>query len=231
MPENQNSPHESAGPSRTQKIIAAVVWGLVLTTYVVVTQRTGLGPIDTARTMIRVLSESPWGPVAFIVAYALRPFVFFSAGLLSVLGGILFGAWWGIVFTIVGSNLGASLAYLVGRFFMAGARLPEAVRGWSERMRAFSFETVFVLRLMYVPYDLVNYSAGLLRVRFVPFIAATALGSLPGTVSFTLFGASTEGLDQGLPSFDPMLVLASAGLFVVSLVVARVLRRTRGAGD
>ena len=44
------------------------------------------------------------------------------------------------------------------------------------------------MRLVYVPYDLVNYLAGFLRIGWMPFILATALGSLPDTLSFVLFG-------------------------------------------
>jgi uncharacterized membrane protein YdjX (TVP38/TMEM64 family) len=91
-------------------------------------------------------------------------------------------------------------------------------------MRTHSFETVLVMRLLFLPYDLVNYLAGLLRLRWVPFLLATALGSLPGTVSFVLLGASLDRVDEGLGGIDPVALVASMVIFVASLVVAQVLR-------
>jgi len=71
-----------------------------------------------------------------------------------------------------------------------------------------------------LPYDLVNYAAGLLRIRRAPFLAATALGSLPGTVSFTLAGASIESLADGPSGIDPTALIASVAIFVASLAIS-----------
>ncbi len=97
-------------------------------------------------------------------------------------------------------------------------------------MRANSFETVFIMRLIFLPYDLVNYLAGLLRINFISFITATALGALAGTISFALFGAST-GLSEGTPSFDWRVLAASVAIFVLSLFISRLVKRreTKGA--
>ena len=92
-------------------------------------------------------------------------------------------------------------------------------------MRDNSFETVLVMRFLFLPYDLVNYAAGALRIRYLPFITATAIGSLPGTISFVLLGASLERIDRGLGGIDPIALIASVVIFVTSLVIARVLKR------
>jgi uncharacterized membrane protein YdjX (TVP38/TMEM64 family) len=81
------------------------------------------------------------------------------------------------------------------------------------------------MRLLFLPYDLVNVVAGGLRIRFLPFLAATALGSLPGTVSFVLLGASIDDLDDGVGGIDPWALAAGVVVLVVSLLTARSLRR------
>ena len=73
-----------------------------------------------------------------------------------------------------------------------------------------------------------NYLAGFLRIRWIPFIAATALGALPGTLAFTLFGASIERFDGGIPALNPWVLAASVALFLASLALSRLLKR-RGA--
>ena len=86
------------------------------------------------------------------------------------------------------------------------------------------------MRLVYLPYDLVNYVAGFLRVRYRPFILATILGSLPGTVTFVLAGASLDIDDifagqVDVSTVNPLTLALSVALFASGLVVARLLRR------
>ena len=92
-------------------------------------------------------------------------------------------------------------------------------------MRENSFESVLIMRLLFLPYDLVNYVSGILRLHWLPFLMATALGSLPGTVSFVLLGASIDRVDDGIGGIDPITLVASLTIFVVSLASARWLRR------
>jgi predicted lipid-binding transport protein (Tim44 family) len=81
------------------------------------------------------------------------------------------------------------------------------------------------MRFLFLPYDLVNYAAGLLKINYGAFLLATLLGSLPGTLAFTLAGASIEGdFTGGVPSLNPRVLIASVVIFVASLVFSRVLK-------
>jgi uncharacterized membrane protein YdjX (TVP38/TMEM64 family) len=89
-------------------------------------------------------------------------------------------------------------------------------------MRRNSFETVLIMRFIFLPYDLVNYLAGFLRIDWKAYLLATALGSIPGTVSFVLFGASFDGdFSGGLPSVDPRALAASVTIFLISIGLSR----------
>jgi len=83
--------------------------------------------------------------------------------------------------------------------------------------------------ILFLPYDLVNYLSGMLRLQWLPFLVATALGSLPGTVSFVLLGASIDRVDEGIGGIDPAALVISLAIFGVSLAVARLLRRRQPA--
>lgn len=211
-----------------QKLLAGFFWVLALLAYFLYTSQNNLTPLDTLRQLIAFVSESFWGPLIFITLYILRPIFLFSAGLLTIASGVLFGPVFGVIYTVIGSNIGASVAYLIGRFFGDGLiDIKESEKGlgsYVKRMRASSFETIFIMRLIFLPYDLVNYLAGLLRINFLAFIGATALGALPGTISFALFGASS-GLSEGTPSFDWRVLAASVAIFVLSLVISRLVKR------
>ena len=115
---------------------------------------------------------------------------------------------------------------------LEGGESAGLMRRYAERMRSDSFETVMIMRFVFLPYDLVNYLAGFLRISFRPFILATILGSIPGTISFTLLGATLSPaaiqdlfVTGQLPSLDYRVLLASAIMFVVSLALSRYFKR------
>ena len=112
------------------------------------------------------------------------------------MGGFLFGPVWGIVIVAIGGNLSAMVAYTVGRYFGQGILDNEESSGvmqrYADKMRTNSFETILVMRFIFLPYDLVNYMGGLLRVDWKAFLVATTLGSIPGTIAFVLAGASLD---------------------------------------
>jgi uncharacterized membrane protein YdjX (TVP38/TMEM64 family) len=188
----------------------------------------GLTPAEAATRIVGAIQGSPWGALAFVVVYLLRPLILFSAAVLTVAGGFLFGPVAGLALVLVASNGSALVAYGLARWAGAGTLADPAagrVARWSARLRRRSFETVIVMRLVYLPYDLVSYLAGALRISPGAFLAGTALGSAPATVAFVLFGASLERFDGGVPSLDLPVLVASGVLLVGGLLLARVLRR------
>jgi uncharacterized membrane protein YdjX (TVP38/TMEM64 family) len=211
----------------------AVAWGALLVAYLVAMRATGLGPLGALQALVALLADHPAGPLAFALAYVLRPLLLFSATVLTVGAGHLYGPWLGFVVVLVGANGGALLAYGLARWLSGpwATRLLASPRGGglATRLRDRTFETVLTLRFLFAPYDAVNYLAGALRLRPVPFVLATALGSVPGSLTFLLFGASIGDLsalaDGRLPSLDARALAASATLFVASLLASRALRR------
>ncbi len=228
--ETPPSPRFHSARNRVQTWIAGFFWLGLLLGYGVMVQRTGLTPVALALWIRDLLAESRWGPLLYILFYTLRPLVFFPSTLLTGVGGYLYGPLWGTLYTLVGANLSATVAYLVGRFFGTGLLGREA-GGGSGRMARYvralqdnGFEAVLVMRLIYLPYDLVNYLAGLVRVPWPHFALATLLGILPGSLTFVLLGsafnASSTAQRLALGLFS-LLTLA------VGLGISRALRRRR----
>jgi uncharacterized membrane protein YdjX (TVP38/TMEM64 family) len=177
------------------------------------------------------LTGGLYGPLIFILIYALRPLLFFPTTLLTLLSGFLFGSI-GILYTMLGSNASAMLAYFVGRFFGQGVMEDEKNAGliqqYTRSLRQNSFETVLIMRLVLLPYDLVNYAAGFLKIGWPAFLAATAIGSLPGTTSLVLFGTSfgsLEALFAGDVQLNPATLLISFVLVVASIGLSRLIKR------
>lgn len=222
-----------------QKIVAGVFWLLLIGGYTYYYQTNNL-TTETAILEIVTILSSPWGPLLYILIYALRPLIFFSAAVLTIASGSIFGAGslinlaLAVLYTVIGSNLSAMVAYLIGHFFGAGL-IQEAEEGkanlvqrYADRMRKNSFETILVMRFIFLPYDLVNYLAGILRIDWKSFILATMLGSVPGTIAFVSFGASIDvkQLARGeTPEFDPWVLLFGGVILVASILISRYFKQ------
>jgi uncharacterized membrane protein YdjX (TVP38/TMEM64 family) len=206
------------------------IWLGLIAAYWLYTNANQITPLETIERLVGFLADNPAGVLIYIGCYLIRPLLFFPATLFTLAGGYLFGPVWGVVIVMVAGNLSASVAYLVGRFLGKGALNDSSsmgvLQGYAERMRRNSFETVLIMRFLFLPFDLVSYFSGFLRVNWAAFILATALGSIPGTVSFVLFGAAFEGgLTGAPPSLEPASLLLAAAMFMISLGLSRWFRR------
>lgn len=219
-----------------QKMVAAAIWLTLAGSFLTYSRITGSSATETLRALVELL-RTPLGPTLYILIYTLRPLAFFSAIVVTLLGGALWGPLWGTLFVIIGSNMSATLAYGFGRALGQGI-LPEGsqnmsgnvISRYAERLRTNAFSTVLIMRLIYLPYDLVNYLAGFLRVPYRAYILASILGSLPGTLTFVLAGASLniDDIFSGrfaISAINPWTLIMSLVLFVVGLMISRLLQR------
>lgn len=215
-----------SGGRSWHKIVVASFWLLVVVTTTIYSRSHGLGPQETLSHLAEFTAQSQFGPLLFAAAYTLLPLFFFSAALLTMFSGALFGPVWGVVYTIVGSSVSASFAYVLGRYFgedfvssrLEGSRIAKL----SRKLREQGFLSVLTMRLMFLPFDLVNFVSGAVRVKFLRFWSATILGSLPGTISLVYLGAS-GGFQNGVPSVSWKAVCLSLALIAVSVLVSRKL--------
>jgi uncharacterized membrane protein YdjX (TVP38/TMEM64 family) len=170
------------------------------------------------------------GPLVFIVVSSALTVVMFPGPLLAGASGLLFGTALGTPVAIVAATCGASLAFSVSRWWAHDAvaetiehhsRLG-ALRRWvGER----GFQSVLLARIAPgVPYNLVNYAAGLTTVPLRVFAAATALGVAPRAFAYTALGGSIGNL--GSPEAIVAISLLAAegylGLWLLRRQGARV---------
>jgi uncharacterized membrane protein YdjX (TVP38/TMEM64 family) len=155
---------------------------------------------------------------------------------LCFLLGVVLGFWTGVAVGLAGGMVGALLAFGLSRTLgrdavtrLAGPRLTAVDRALGSR----AFTAVFVARVLpFAPFSAVNHAAGLSAVPFRPFVAATALGLVPGTVLQVGAGASVPQLRDWAAragSLD-VAVVASAVIGVVVLLWWRRARVRTSAG-
>jgi uncharacterized membrane protein YdjX (TVP38/TMEM64 family) len=120
-----------------------------------------------------------------------------GAAFLTVVGGFLFGLAVGATAAVIGATIGATVIFLVARTALgepllrkAGPRALKLAHGFRED--AFSY-LLFLRLVPAFPFFLVNLVPAFAGVRLMPFVAATALGIIPGAVVFAFAGT---GLDS-----------------------------------
>jgi uncharacterized membrane protein YdjX (TVP38/TMEM64 family) len=160
-----------------------------------------------------------------------------GAAIMTLAGGFLFGVPTGASLTVIGATLGATVLFLIARFaagdFLRRRAGPFLAR-MTEGFRKDAFNYLLFLRLMPVfPFWAVNLAPALLGMPLVPFVLATALGIIPGTVIYTAFGAGLGGVFDAGGEFDladvfsPTLIAASIGLGLLALLPVAVKRLRR----
>jgi uncharacterized membrane protein YdjX (TVP38/TMEM64 family) len=191
-----------------------------------------LSPLQVVQQLLDFLKNGVWGVVIYVVLYAIRPLILFPSTILTLAGGFVFGPVLGVLYTIIASNISSTIAYFVGHFFGEGLLKDDGSDGliqrYARRMRENSFETVMIMRFIFLPYDAVSYLAGFLRIHYWAFILATALGSIPGTMAFIGFGASIETFDGALPKLNPVTLGFSVAIFIISIALSRIFKKREG---
>ncbi len=178
------------------------------------------------------------GPIIFIGVYILAAVFLIPASILTLGGGAVFGLVEGAIYVSIGSTLGATLAFLAGRYLL---------RGWVEKKIANSpkfvavdqaigsegGKIIFLLRLSPLfPYNISNYLYSLTKVKLLTYVLASWAGFIPGTVMYVYFGSLIQTVSEAGDDFGGRstleYVLYGVGLIatiVAALYVARIARR------
>jgi uncharacterized membrane protein YdjX (TVP38/TMEM64 family) len=175
----------------------------------------------------------PLAPLVFVVVSAGLTVACVPGPLLAGASGLLFGTALGTPTAIVSATLGATLAAAISRRFGAGAldelsgRRVSALQDW---IAARGFLAVLYARILpAVPYNLVNYAAGLTRVPLAVFAAATAVGCAPRAFAYVALGGSLDdlGSPEAIVAFAVLVGMALVGLVFAARDVrsARIARR------
>lgn len=133
-----------------------------------------------------------WGPVAYIMLYAVGPSFLLPGAVMTLAGGLAFGAFRGAVWSLIGANLGALIAFAAGRFL--GKSMVERTFGGRfqdllDRLVRNGFYITLYLRLVpVIPYNAFNLLAGASPIAFRDYLWASLIGMIPGTVLFALLG-------------------------------------------
>jgi uncharacterized membrane protein YdjX (TVP38/TMEM64 family) len=166
------------------------------------------------------------GPLVFIPAAVCGLCLFVPGPVLAGGAGLLFGTAAGTPVALTFIVLGAVMQMSISRYLAgdsAAHLLPERVKRFDRLIEERGFWAVFYMRLApLIPYNLVNYGAGLTSLKVRAMAAGTAVGALPRTFAWVALGGSLDDLGS------PEAKVAVGLLVAMALIGALLARRQLG---
>ncbi len=147
---------------------------------------------NPALVKVEVLQWGVWGPLVFMLLYAVGPSFLVPGAVMTIAGGLAFGTAWGSVYSLIGGDAGALLAFAAGRFL--GKSFVEQIVGerfqsMLQKIAKHGFQIIFYLRMVpVIPYNALNLLAGASPIAFRDYFWATMIGMVPGTILFAFLG-------------------------------------------
>ena len=211
----------STGDDRKKSLVRLCVLIFILAGIVILIKLTGIDRY-LEREQLRGWIEDfgLWGPLIYILLYSLTPSLFLPGMPMTVAAGLAFGPFYGTIFAITGATIGASLAFLVARYFareQVANLLSKHLAAIDDGVKKKGWVFVAITRLIPIfPFNMLNYAFGLTSIKFSHYVIASFLFMLPGTTAYVVFSSSLLDLIKGRVSME--VVTGVALLLIVSLV-------------
>jgi uncharacterized membrane protein YdjX (TVP38/TMEM64 family)/Fe-S oxidoreductase len=160
-------------------------------------------------------------PLIYMLVYAVAPALLLPGLPITIAGGILFGPFWGVIYTITSSTIGACIAFLVSRHvardWVEGKLRSPRWRCLDEGVEKHGWKVVAFTRLIPLfPFNLLNYAFGMTKIGFWPYAVATFICMLPACIAFIVFSSSLLDLVRG--KISATLIIGIALIVLVSLI-------------
>ena len=215
-----------------------VVWVLVIVG-VLAAARYFNAPALLQSALQTIRGLGPWGPVIFVPLYILATVLFLPGSILTLGAGVIFGVIKGSIVVSISSTLGATAAFLVGRY-LARDWVAKKIEGNAsfkaidDAVGREGWKIVGLTRLSPAfPFNLLNYAYGLTRVSLRDYFLASWIGMMPGTVMYVYIGSlagDLATLGAGPRTTTPAeWALRIVGLLATVAVTVYVTRLARGA--
>ncbi|RKX37229.1 MAG: hypothetical protein DRP64_17530 [Verrucomicrobia bacterium] len=180
------------------------------------------------------------GFAVFALIYILACVLLVPGSILTMGAGAIYGVAVGSILVSVSSTLGATAAFLAGRYF---------ARGWVNRQIAGNdkfgaidnavaregWKIVGLTRLSPIfPFNLLNYAYGLTKVSLRDYFFASWIGMMPGTVMYVYIGSlagdlASIGAETGDDPTTAKWIINIVGFLATVLVTVYVTKIAKNA--
>lgn len=174
-----------------------------------------------------------WAPLIFILVW-IAACVFFLPGLpVTILGALVFGPVKGSIYSSVGSVLGATAAFLVGRYAARSmveelVRRNKALQRIDDGVEKQGWRMLMITRLVPLfPFNAQNYVYGLTKISLPTYVLVSFIGMLPACIAFNFMAGSVRTGE--LRKFLLYLAVGAIVFVIVSLIPGWIKKKYGGS--
>jgi uncharacterized membrane protein YdjX (TVP38/TMEM64 family) len=175
--------------------------------------------------------------VSFILFSILWVFAAGFGSPLALFAGFIFGKWFGLLFTVIGLSIGATLLYVFANYFlkeMIRDRFLNRFQKLEEKFQKSEFLYLLVYRFIGgIPFQIQNVLPCIFNVKVYNYFWSTFLGMIPSIFIMISIGSGLEKIiDQNLnaPSMIDLItspsiyipLIAFFGLLIVTIFFRKV---------
>ena len=169
-------------------------------------------------------------PLAFIAIYNIATILLIPGSILTIGGGAIFGLAWGSIYVLIAATLGATFAFLIGRYLSR-----DWVRQQLEKYPKFKaiesavansgLKIVLLTRLSPLfPFNLLNYAFGVTGVSLSDYVIGS-VGMIPGTILYVYIGSLLSDvalIGTAPPITNPILQWTSRSIGLLATIAVTI---------
>ena len=200
----------------------------------------GFNPQELLRNALQWVNDlGAIAPIAFILIYIIATVAFLPGSILTLGAGVVFGIVQGSIYVFVGATIGATLAFLVGRYLARGW-VSQKIAG-NQKFKAIDravgkegLKIVLLTRLSPIfPFNLLNYGLGVTGVSLKDYVLGS-VGMIPGTIMYVYIGSLAGNIatigGETQPDANPIAqwairIIGFVATVAVTLYVTKIARQ------
>ena len=180
---------------------------------------------ENALAWSRAARETPWAPVAVILAYTPAALFMLPRPFLTLLTIVAFGRWLGFAYSAAGIMVAAMATYYAGRLLrretvvrFAGEKFEDA----GKVLRKHGVLAIFASNMVPVPpFAVQGVIAGAIRIPTWQYVLGSLLGMAPGLLAATVFAGQLRAALQDPSTISWWIIAVVAVVFVAFVWAVR----------
>lgn len=162
-------------------------------------------------------------PLVFILIYTVSIMFLLPATIFTILWWALFGLYWGTFYVVIAATAWATIGFYISRANFKDKEFTSKNKIISQiiaKIKSYSqkkwFQSILILRLLYLPYMPVSYAAWLIKeLKFVDFIMATIITNILSSSIFVFLWDQLKNWPQALTI--PVI------LIIITLLIPKII--------
>ena len=146
--------------------------------------------VTSALALAEWIRQQPLSPLLVLAFHVAGGLVVFPVTLMIIATVVVFGPWWGSLYSLLGATLSALVTFGAGH--VAGRETVRRISGsivnrLSRKLSRSGLLTVITLRVVPVaPFSVINVIAGISHIRLKDFLLGTVIGMIPGVIAIAV---------------------------------------------